>query len=77
MHLAFGTPRKLPKASQLQGRVAVLDIAFAGSSGGGGFEKVTRPFIDALGARLGVWVDHHDHEEHENFRSDSRFVLAT
>jgi hypothetical protein len=77
MHLAFGTPRKLPKASQLQGRVAVLDIAFAGSSGGGGFEKVTRPFIDALGARLGVWVDHHDHEEHPNFRDDPRFVLAT
>ena len=77
MHIAFGTPRKLPKASQLQGRVAVLDIAFAGSSGGGGFDKVTRPFIDGLGARLGVWVDHHDHEEHENFRGDPRFVLAT
>jgi hypothetical protein len=77
MHLAFGTPRKLPKASQLQGRVAVLDIAFAGTSGGGGFDKVTRPFIDGLGARLGVWVDHHDHEEHANFRSDPRFVLAT
>jgi hypothetical protein len=77
MHIAFGTPRKLPKASQLQGRVAVLDIAFAGSSGGGGFDKVTRPFIDGLGARLGVWVDHHDHEEHANFRADPRFVLAT
>lgn len=77
MHIAFGTPRKLPKASQLQGRVAVLDIAFAGSSGGGGFDKVTRPFIDGLGARLGVWVDHHDHEEHPNFRADPRFVLAT
>jgi hypothetical protein len=76
MHLAFGTPRKLPKASQLAGRVAVLDIAFAGGSGGG-FDKVTRPFIDGLGARLGVWVDHHDHEEHANFRSDARFVLST
>jgi hypothetical protein len=77
MHLAFGTPRKLPKASQLQGKVAVLDIAFAGSSGGGGFDKVTRPFIEGLGARLGVWVVHHDHEEHPNFRDDPRFVLAT
>ncbi|MGC4091843.1 MAG: hypothetical protein QM756_28960 [Polyangiaceae bacterium] len=76
MHLAFGTPRKLPKASQLLGRVAVLDIAFAGAAGGG-FDKVTRPFITALGPRLGVWVDHHDHEEHERFRSDSRFVLST
>jgi len=76
MHLAFGTPRKLPKAAQLVGRVAVLDIAFAGGAGGG-FEKVTRPFIDGLGARLAVWVDHHDHEEHANFRGDPRFVLAT
>ncbi len=76
MQLAFGTPRKLPKASQLDGRVAVLDIAFAGQAGGG-FDKVTRPFIDALGARLGVWVDHHDHEQHEHFRADPRFVLAT
>jgi len=76
MQLAFGTPRKLPKASQLEGRVAVLDIAFAGAAGGG-FDKVTRPFIAGLGQRLGVWVDHHDHEEHENFRSDPRFVLAT
>jgi hypothetical protein len=76
MQLAFGTPRKLPKASQLEGRVAVLDIAFAGAAGGG-FDKVTRPFIAALGDRLGVWVDHHDHEEHENFRSDARFVLST
>src|SRR5690348_1688170 len=25
-HVAFGTPRKLPKATQLKGRVAVLDI---------------------------------------------------
>jgi hypothetical protein len=24
-----------------------------------------------------VWVDHHDHEEHERFRADPRFVLAT
>jgi hypothetical protein len=76
MQLAFGTPRKLPRASQLEGRVAVLDIAFAGAAGGG-FDKVTRPFIDGLGARLGVWVDHHDHEEHERFRVDPRFVLST
>lgn len=76
MHLAFGTPRKLPKAAQLSGRVAVLDIAFAGGAGGG-FEKVTRPFIEALGPRLAVWVDHHDHEAHVRFRDDPRFVLST
>lgn len=78
MHLAFGTPRKLPKANQLQGRVTVLDIAFAGAAGsGGGFEKVTLPFIEALGPRLGAWVDHHDHEAHERFKDDPRFVLST
>jgi hypothetical protein len=77
MHLAFGTPRKLPKSSDLAGRVAVLDIAFAGGGGGATFDKVTRPFIAGLGARLGVWVDHHDHEFHAEFRDDPRFVLAT
>jgi hypothetical protein len=76
--LAFGTPRKLPKPESLLGRVGVLDIAFAGVGGSSGsFESVTRPFIDGLGARLRVWVDHHDHDEHVNFASDPRFVLAT
>ncbi|HEY1536605.1 MAG TPA: hypothetical protein VGF76_21435, partial [Polyangiaceae bacterium] len=75
--LAFGTPRKLPRASTLLGRVAVLDIAFAGAGSGGGFPKITLPFIDALGERLRAWVDHHDHEEHENYAKDPRFVLST
>ncbi|HET9956046.1 MAG TPA: hypothetical protein VFQ61_16180 [Polyangiaceae bacterium] len=77
MQLAFGTPRKLPRADQLKGRVAVLDIAFAGSSGGGSFEKVTLPLIQGLGARLAAWVDHHDHEQHAQYKQDPRFVLAT
>ncbi len=76
-HLAFGTPRKLPKASSLAGRVAVLDIAFAGAGTGGGFKKVTLPLIDGLGERLGMWVDHHDSEEHVLYKDDPRFVLAT
>ena len=75
-HLAFGTPRKLPKAQQLAGKVVVLDIAFAGAVGGG-FDQVTRPFIEALGPRLRAWVDHHDHEAHAQYRDDPRFVLAT
>ena len=75
-HLAFGTPRQLPKAQQLDGRVVVLDIAFAGAVGGG-FEQVTKPFILGLGPRLRAWVDHHDHEAHAQYREDSRFVLAT
>lgn len=74
--LAFGTPRKLPKPKALRGRVVVLDIAFAGM-GGGGFEKITKPFIVGLGERLVGWVDHHDHELHAEYRKDPRFVLAT
>jgi hypothetical protein len=77
-HLAFGTPRKLPRADALSGRVGVLDIAFAGVGGkSGSFETVTLPFITALGERLRVWVDHHDHDEHPRYRDDARFVLAT
>jgi hypothetical protein len=74
--LAIGTPRKLPKASQLEGRVVVLDVAFAGAQAGG-FDKVTMPFIRSLGDRLRAWVDHHDHEEHARFARDPRFVLST
>lgn len=75
--IAFATPRKLPKAGALSGRVVVLDIAFAGQGPHGGFEKVTLPFIQHLGERLSAWVDHHDHEEHSRFSADPRFVLST
>lgn len=75
--VAFATPRKLPKARQLSGRVAVLDIAFAGMGESVGFERVTLPLIEGLGERLRVWVDHHDHEEHPRFADDPRFVLST
>jgi len=73
--LAFGTPRRLPKPSELSGRVVVLDVAFAGA-GDEGFRKVTMPFIAGLGERLRAWVDHHDHEEHARFSNDSRFLLT-
>jgi hypothetical protein len=77
-HLAFGTPRKLPKPGALSGRVGVLDIAFAGVGGkSGNFESVTLPFIQGLGERLRIWVDHHDHDEHPRYAGDPRFVLAT
>jgi hypothetical protein len=75
--LAFSTPRKLPRARDLTGRVAVLDIAFASEAGGGGFTKTTLPFIESLGPRLRAWVDHHDSEHHARFEGDPRFVLAT
>jgi hypothetical protein len=75
--LVFSTPRKLPRAAELKGRVVVLDLAFASEAAGGGFAKVTLPFIDALGPRLAAWVDHHDHAEHTRFKDDPRFVLST
>jgi len=75
--LAFATPRKLPKAKELRGRVVVLDVAFASEASGGGFEKITLPFIEALGTRLAAWVDHHDHLVHARYAQDPRFVLAT
>ena len=74
---AFLTPRALPKPETLNGRVAVLDIAFAAEGGGSSFEKVTLPFIRGLGGRLAAWVDHHDHERHVDYANDPRFVLAT
>jgi hypothetical protein len=74
--LVFTTPRHLPDPRKLEGRVAVLDIAFA-ADGMGTPYKETAAFIDALGGRLAAWVDHHDHERHADFRSDPRFVLAT
>jgi len=75
--LSFASPRKLPKASELRGRVVVLDLAFASEASGGGFEKVTRPLIDGLGPRLAAWVDHHDHVRHADYAGDARFVLST
>ena len=75
--LAFASPRKLPKASELRGRVVVLDVAFASEASGGGFDKLTKPLIEGLGARLAAWVDHHDHVLHATYASDPRFVLAT
>jgi hypothetical protein len=75
--IAFASPRKLPKAEQLNGRVVVLDVAFASEASGGGFAKLTKPFIDKLGPRLAAWVDHHDHVLHAEYAKDPRFVLAT
>jgi hypothetical protein len=75
--LAFASPRKLPRARDLKGRVVVLDVAFASETASGGFEKITLPFIEQLGNRLAGWVDHHDHVKHERYRGDPRFVLAT
>src|SRR3954469_24896292 len=76
--LWFASPRMLPRADKLQGRVVVLDIAFAATVGTSvSFELITKPFLDGLGDRLAAWVDHHDHEKHADFAGDPRFVLST
>jgi hypothetical protein len=74
---AFLTPRTLPPADRLAGRVAVLDVAFASEGGGSSFDKTTLPFINGLGSRLAAWVDHHDHVRHADYIGDARFVLST
>jgi hypothetical protein len=74
---AFLTPRTLPPAAKLEGRVAVLDVAFASEGGGASFDKTTLPFINGLGSRLAAWVDHHDHERHVDYVGDPRFILTT
>lgn len=74
---AFLTPRTLPPAAKIEGRVAVLDVAFASEGGGSSFEKTTLPFIRGLGSRLAAWVDHHDHDRHVDYADDPRFVLTT
>jgi hypothetical protein len=76
-HLAYGTPRKLPRAKDMPGRVVVLDIAFAANVGGASFERVTKKLIDELGDRLAMWIDHHDHELHARYADDPRFILRT
>lgn len=76
--LWFASPRVLPRADKLHGRVVVLDIAFAATVGTSvSFDLVTKPFLDGLGSRLAAWVDHHDHERHAQFAGDPRFVLST
>jgi hypothetical protein len=65
-------PSSLPAPPD--GRVAVVDVAFAG---GDNFEKSTVPFLKALGDRLAIWIDHHEHPVGwARYRDDPRFVLV-
>jgi hypothetical protein len=75
--LVYSTPRSLPLAARLQGRVVVLDIAFAADGMGTPFAESTLPFIEGLGSRLAAWIDHHDHDQHARFADDGRFLLRT
>ncbi|HUJ27804.1 MAG TPA: hypothetical protein VLW85_17385 [Myxococcales bacterium] len=66
-------PGNLPPPPS-EGRVAVVDVAFAG---GDNFELSTLPFLAALGDRLAIWIDHHEHPlGWSRFRGDPRFVLV-
>lgn len=57
-----------------EGRVAVVDVAFAG---GQNFETSTVPYLEALGDRLAIWIDHHEHPVGwARYRDDARFLLV-
>lgn len=67
-----GSPANLPRAPK--GRVAILDVAFAS---GEKFDLVTEPYIQALGERLVLWCDHHEHPlGWSKYRGDPRFLLV-
>jgi len=66
-------PDALPDAPD-EGRVALIDLAFAS---GADFERVTHRFLKQIGARLAIWIDHHDHPEWESRKDDPRFVLVS
>lgn len=66
-------PTRLPKPPP-SGTVAVVDVAFASA---GHFDGVTDPFIQALGDRLLLWCDHHEHPlGWARYQRDPRFVLV-
>ena len=66
-------PSNLP-APPAEGRVAVVDVAFAGADN---FEKSTVPFLEQLGDRLALWIDHHEHPlGWARYKGDPRFVLV-
>lgn len=65
-------PRHLPKPPS--GRVVVVDVAFAASNQ---YRSKTLPFIAALGERLVLWIDHHEHREGwAKVADDPRFILV-
>ncbi len=72
-HVEFvGSPARLPAPPS--GRVAVVDVAFAS---GEKYDLVTEPFIAALGERLALWCDHHEHPlGWSKYRTDPRFLLV-
>ncbi|MDR0965369.1 MAG: hypothetical protein LBM75_02495 [Myxococcales bacterium] len=67
-------PTRLPKPPPGKGTVAIVDVAFASAAH---FDSVTLPFIRALGERLRLWCDHHEHPlGWVCYQRDPRFVLV-
>ena len=65
-------PRHLPKPPA--GRAVVVDVAFAAAAQ---WQTKTKPFIDGLGDRLAMYVDHHEHREAwPLYVGDPRFLLV-
>lgn len=64
-------------AQKLPGRVVVLDVAFCADTHRATYASTTLPFIEALDNRLILWVDHHEHERHADFATDSHFLLSS
>ena len=70
--LWVGHPRHLPKAPS--GRAVIVDVAFAAAAQ---WKSKTKPFIDALGDRLAMYIDHHEHREAwPLYANDPRFLLV-
>jgi hypothetical protein len=52
----------------------VVDVAFAAA---GQWRSKTRPFLEGLGDRLALFVDHHEHKEAwAHYADDPRFLLV-
>ena len=77
VRVAFCTPRRPPSAQRLEGRVVVLDLAFASGKPVPPYPSVTHKLIEQLGPRLACYLDHHDSVHHAEFSADPRFILAT
>ncbi|HET6347196.1 MAG TPA: hypothetical protein VFH51_19845, partial [Myxococcota bacterium] len=66
-------PGALP-APPRDGRVVVLDVAFAYTDA---FETSTLAYLAALGPRLALWVDHHDHPRWPAYQKRPGFILVS
>ena len=71
LRVRFARPGDLPAPDALEGRVAVLDLAFDGRA-----PQLTAAWIAELGTRLAAWIDHHEQECWEDYADDPRFVLT-